>query len=418
MPRAGDRISPARLRTLVAPGTYADGRGLYLRIRSPDARSWAFRYMIHGKAHWLGLGSADAVTLAEARQKALEARRAIAAGTDPLASRRAMKEAAKSAAARSFQAVAQAYIEAHRDGWKNETHRAQWPSTLEKYVYPKIGTIPVAEIEVGHVMDVLHPIWRQVPETASRVRGRIESVLDFAAARGWRKGDNPARWRGHLETLLPARAKLARVEHHAALPWREVGTFMTGLAAQEGVSALALRFLILTASRTNEVLAATWGEIDRTNRLWTIPAGRMKAGREHWVPLSDASLAILDAVAPPGTGRAPEAFVFPGAKPGRGLSNMAFLMLLRRIGRGELTGHGFRSTFRDWAGESTAYPREVIEHALAHQLKDKAEAAYARGTLLEKRRALMQDWGRVCGRAAVAGEVVAILAGAKAHRTA
>lgn len=388
-----DKLNSAKVRTLTKAGTYGDGGGLYLQVRSPQNRSWIFRYMRQGKAYVMGFGPEELVGLAEARKKALEARRMLLEGQDPLDARRAHKAAQDVANGRSFRAVAEAYIEAHRDGWKNVKHQQQWANTLASYVYPKAGHKPVAEITVGNVMDVLQPIWNEKPETASRVRGRIEAVLDFAAARGWRTGDNPARWKGHLDNLLPSRAKLAAVAHHVALPYRDMDAFWQLLATQEGVSALALRLLILTATRTSEVLMATWGEFDLEAQIWTIPAARMKAGKEHRVPLCDLAQRVLLDVAAIRTDAAPTAFVFPGSKQEKPLSNMALLMLLRRMGRADLTAHGFRSTFRDWAGETTGYQREVIEHALSHQLKDKAEAAYQRGDLLEKRRRLMTDWG-------------------------
>jgi integrase len=265
-------------------------------------------------------------------------------------------------------------------------------------------------VDTGAVMRVLEPIWREKPETASRLRGRIESVLDYATARGWRTGDNPARWRGHMDNLLPSRAKIARVEHHAALPWREIGVFATCLAKQDGVGSLALRFAILTAARTGEVIGTRWSEIDMAAGLWTVPAERMKGGREHRVPLSNAALDVLRQVAKLGTGRDPTAFVFPGGKTGKPLSSMAMLMLLRRMGRGDLTAHGFRSSFRDWCAEATNYPREIAEAALAHTLRDKTEAAYQRGDMMEKRRRLMAEWAAFCARPATTGEVVPLRA--------
>jgi integrase len=255
-------------------------------------------------------------------------------------------------------------------------------------------------------MRVLEPVWREKTETASRLRGRIESVLDYATARGWRSGENPARWRGHLDNLLPARGKIAKVEHHAALPWREIGGFMVELAEQAGVAALALSFAILTAARTGEAIGATWREIDMAGAVWTVSAGRTKASREHRVPLPDAALDVLRQAAKLRQAKALDAPVFPGGKPGKGLSNMALLALLRRMGRGDLTAHGFRSTFRDWAGEATAHPREVVELAMAHRIGDAAEQAYARGDLFMKRRKLMSDWAAYCAKPAPTGAVV------------
>ena len=280
----------------------------------------------------------------------------------------------------------------HEDSWRNEKHRWQWRQTLE-VACEEIGKIPVAAIATGDVMRVLEPIWREKTETAARLRGRIESVLDFAGARGWRDGENPARWRGHLAKLLPAPGKVAKVEHHSALPWPEIGSFMAELRLQDGAAARALEFTILTAARTGETIGAIWSEIDIAAAQWTVPAARMKAGREHRVPLSGAALAVLADVASPR-----DAWIFPGGRPGKPLSNMSMLMLSRRMGRPKLTVHGFRSTFRDWCAESTDYPREVAEQALAHVLGDKVEAAYRRGDLLGKRRQLMEDWAAFCSR--------------------
>jgi integrase len=307
----------------------------------------------------------------------------------------------------TFRAVAETYMGANEAGWKNPKHRGQWSATLQSYVYPHMGSLPVAEIDTPHVLAALEPIWRAKPETATRVRGRMEVILDYARARKWRHGENPARWRGHLAQLLPARAKVAAVEHHAALPWQEIGTFMTHLATVGGIAALAMRYAILTAARTGEVIGATWGEVDMRAGVWTIPAARMKAGREHRVPLADATLAILADLAKLRTTDDPAAPVFPGAKGARGLSNMSLLMTLRRMKRSDLTAHGFRSTFRDWAAETTGYPAEVVEMALAHAVGGKVEAAYRRGDLFEKRRRLMEDWATFCTRITPAdGDVV------------
>jgi integrase len=354
----------------------------------------------------MGLGNTDILPLADARKRALDLLRQVKAGTDPLADREAAR--AKAATVMTFQDVAGMYIRAHEAGWRNDKHKAQWTSTLTSYVHPVLGALPVGEVDTGGIMRCLEPLWREKTETASRVRGRIEAVLDFATARGWRSGDNPARWRGHLDNLLPARTKVAKVQHHAALPWRQMGAFMAALDAQDGIAPVALRFAILTAARTGEAIGATWGEIDLTEKVWTIPAERMKAAREHRVPLSDGATAILAEMQKLRTDRSD--LVFPGAREGRPLSNMALLMLLRRMERPDLTAHGFRSTFRDWCAESTNHAREVAEAALAHTVKDKAEAAYARGDLMEKRRRLMEDWATFCARPAPAGEVVPIRA--------
>jgi integrase len=414
------KLNAAGLRTLVKPGVYADGGGLYLQVRGANRRAWVFRYTLRGKARWMGLGALADVGLAEARGKAEAARVMLKAGTDPLAERRAeagaavVAEAEAAVVVRPFRDVAGAYLEAHAEGWKNAKHRQQWVNTLDAYVLPVIGDKPVAGVVVGDVMDCLQPIWRAVPETASRVRGRIEAVLDFATARGWRAGDNPARWKGHLDNLLPARSKVAAIEHHAALPWREIGGFMAILAKEQGVSALALRFMILTATRTSETLNATWGEIVQDGpegAVWTIPAARMKAGRGHRVPLSAGALAVLAEAKSLRVGSGDDAPVFPGVKGKKPLSNMAILMLLRRMNRPDLTGHGFRSTFRDWCAEATNHPREIAEAALAHTLKDKTEAAYQRGDMLVKRARLMADWASFCARSAVLDAAVVPIRG-------
>ena len=405
----GGKISAAKLRTFLAPGVYGDGGGLYLRVRDGERRTWLFRYKLHGKARWMGLGALTDVSLAEAREAAMAARKLVRQSVDPIEARRARRaEQAAKAGLNTFQEVAEAYIAAHEASWKNAKHRQQWRNTLDAYAFPILGKLSVAAISTGEIMRVLEPIWREKPETASRVRGRIEAVLDYATARGWRTGENPARWRGHLANLLPSRAKLARVEHHAALPWREMGAFMEALGKQEGVAALALRFAILTAARTGEVIGARWGEIDLANAVWTVPAERMKAKREHRVPLSGAALDVLRALAKLGTEA--DRFVFPGGKAGKALSNMAMAMLLERMGRDDLTVHGFRSTFRVWCAEATNTPRELAEAALAHTLKDKVEAAYQRGDLMEKRRRLMAEWAAFCAKPALVGAVVPIRA--------
>jgi integrase len=400
------KLNTLRIKNIKEPGRYGDGGGLWLQVRDADHRSWIFRYTLDGRARWMGLGPAADITLAEARDAAREARRKLLEGIDPLDHREHEKASRREKAdVLTFQQTAERYIKAREAGWKNEKHAAQWGATLAAYAYPKFGPVRVSAVTVGHVMEALEPIWRDKPETASRVRGRIENVLDYARARGWREGENPARWKGHLQNLLPSRAKVMAVEHHAALPWKAVGAFMVGLRGQEGIGAQALQFAILTAARTGEVIGATWGEIDLQEKIWTIPASRMKAGKEHRVPLSGPALAILKEMGK--AGAEPGAFVFPGGKADKPLSNMTMAAVLKRMERTDLTVHGFRSTFRDWAGEATAYPREVAEAALAHTIKDKAEAAYRRGDALEKRARLMAEWATFCGRVMpAAGEVV------------
>lgn len=405
---AGGKLTALKLKALTHPGRYGDGDGLWLQVRDAAHRSWLFRYVGSGKPRQMGLGPFPDVSLAEAREMARECRAQVRRGLDPIEERRRAKEAARDTSRLlTFRQVADRYLAAHEASWRNEKHRYQWRQTLD-VACQEIGRVPVATIATGDVMRVLEPIWREKPETASRLRGRIESVIDYATAHGWRQGDNPARWRGHLAKLLPAPTKVAKVEHHAALPWSEIGTFMAELRDESGVAARALEFTILTAARTGEVIGAQWPEIDLGAGLWTVPASRMKAGREHRVPLSDPAVLVLE-----GMQKAREradGWVFPGGRAGRPLSNMAMTALLRRMNRGELTVHGFRSTFRDWAAEATNYPRELPEQALAHTLGDKVEAAYRRSDLFEKRRRLMADWAEFCGRPAVTGEVVPIRA--------
>lgn len=425
--RKTDRLTQVDINRLThrerfQPGFYPDGLGLYLEVKDSGAASWIFRYMLTGAAHYMGLGAYPLIGLKEARDRRDARRRLLLDGIDPLAAKREdrARKAAERAAAVTFKAAAESFIKGHRAGWRNEKHAWQWDQTLKAYVFPVIGALPVAAVDTGHVTKILEPIWTAKPETAARVRGRIEAILDYAKVHGWRTGENPARWKGHLQNVLPARAKVAKVEHHAALPWREIGAFMAKLKEQDGTARLALQFAIMTAARTNEVLGATWGEIDMrpprrvtvgrddkgepiidtTGALWTVPSERMKAGKEHRVPLSDAALAVLEEAAKLRHGDRPTDYVFPGGKGGKsqkGLSNLAMLMLLRRMECGNLTVHGFRSTFRDWAAEATGYPRELAEAALAHALDSKVEAAYQRGDLLEKRRRLMGDWDAFCG---------------------
>jgi integrase len=395
------------------PGMHADGGGLYLQVTKSGARTWIFRFMLDRRAREMGLGPLHTVTLSEAREKARECRKLRLEGIDPIEARSAKKAEARLAAATAmtFREGAEAYIAAHKAGWKNPKHAAQWPATLATYVYPVFGDLPVQAIDTGLVMKALEPIWTAKPETATRVRGRIESVIDWATARGYRQGENPARWRGHLENLFPKKSKVRRVEHHPALPYDEIGAFTASLRGQGGIGARALEFLILAAARTGEVIGARWDEFDLAQKVWTVPAERMKAGKEHRVPLSAAALAIVEAMRET---RESE-FVFPGGKRGKPLSNMAMLKLLKRMGRDDLTAHGFRSSFRDWAAESTGFPSEVVEMALAHMVGDKVEAAYRRGDLFAKRRQLMEAWARYCEARRVSGDVVNLSAASRAR---
>ena len=409
MKRQIGKLSPAGVRHAAKPGLYGDGAGLWLNVGPNGSKSWVFRFMLGGRAREMGLGPLHTIGLAEARERARAARRLCLHGLDPIDRKHAERDARRLAAASAvtFEACAAKYIAANRAGWRNAKHSWQWTAALETYAYPSIGALPVSAIDTGHVTRVLEPIWTAKPETASRVRGRIEAVLNYAATHRWRSGENPARWRGHLENVLPRPSRIRKVEHHAALPWREIGAFITTLTKQEGVAATALHFAILTAARTGEVIGAHWSEIDLRHAVWTIPAEHTKANREHRVPLSDAALSVLREVGELRSGD----FVFPGAKAGAGLSNMAMLVLLRRMGRGDLTAHGFRSSFRDWCSE-TGRPSDLAEAALAHTLGSKTQVAYQRGDLLDRRRRLMDEWARFCGRAAPVegGEVVGLRA--------
>ncbi len=379
------------------PGRHADGGGLHLLVKGSGARSWVYRFMLNGKSRDVGLGAAagpDALLLAHARDTAAALRLKVKAGIDPLEERhrKAAEALAASQAAHvagiTFKDVATTYIAANEGSWRNAKHRQQWRNTLVTYVYPVIGDLPVGEVATAHLLLILEPIWKDKPETASRIRGRIETILDAAKARGYREGENPARWRGHIAQILPARARLAR-GHHKAMPYATIPEFVGQLHHREAIAALALEFAILTAARSGEVIGATWDEVDLGKAIWTIPAKRMKAGKEHRVPLSQRAIEILNTAKPLGSD-----WLFPSTK-GQNLSNMAMSMLLRRMEQ-DCTVHGFRSSFRDWAAECTSYAHEVCEMALAHVIGNKAEAAYRRGDLFEKRRKLMDDWAAYC----------------------
>jgi len=397
MPRPVHKLSQLQIgRATKRRCTLNDGGGLYFVSRPPNGASWMFRFSRHGKDRWMGIGQYPTVTLSNARVRATEARRLIADDVDPIENRRQQRLEAKLQIARriTFAKCASLYISSHKTAWRNRKHSAQWEATLKTYVYPLIGDLPVATIDTSLVMKVLQPIWNAKPETASRLRGRIEAILNWATVSEFRTGLNPARWRGHLDNLLPARSKIAKVEHHAALPYTDVPAFVVKLRQQEGMAARALEFLILTAARTGEVIGAQWPEINLREKLWTIPAERMKAGKEHRVPLSPRAVDILEAVRPDPS----EAYgyVFPSNKAKKALSNMAFLMLLRRMERTDMTAHGLRSSFRDWCAERTNFPNEVAEMALAHSVGNKVEAAYRRGDLYGKRQKLMSHWATFC----------------------
>jgi integrase len=368
-------------------GKYGDGDGLWLLVSGPEQRSWAFRFTYASKVREMGLGSAKHISLAEARALADAARRQVRDGINPIADRRAKTQPERGT---SFAEAAQSYIAAHQAGWRNEKHRQQWSNTLATYAYPVIGDLACNEISIDHVLRILEPIWSEKPETATRVRGRIEIVLAYATVRKWREGPNPAIWRGHLQLTLPSRAKVARVKHYAALDWREAPDFMAKLREQDGFGAFALQFAILTAARSGEVRGATWGEIDFGQAIWSISPNRMKSFRQHRVPLSQPALDLLNKL-PVFRHGAP---IFPGLRDHQPLSDMTLTAVLRRMGRSDLTAHGFRSTFRDWAAEATSYPNHVVEQALAHAIGNAVEAAYRRGDLFTKRVALMDDWAR------------------------
>jgi len=402
MTRAQHKLSAAKVARLTKPGRYGDGAGLWLQVAAGGSRSWLFRFMRDGKAREMGLGPLQAVTLAEARERAREARRQLVDGIDPIEARDAARKAAliEAASTVTFREAAERYIAANETGWKNAKHRAQWRSTLDRYAYPVIGALPVAAVDTGLVLKVIEPIWATKPETAGRVRGRIESVLDWCTVRGHRHGDNPARWRGHLAKILPARKKTATVRHHPAMPYTDLPAFMADLRERDSVSAWALEWTVLTAARTSETTGARISEIDVAARVWNVPGERMKSGRPHRVPLCDRALEIFAAVPRDGAG---DGYLFPGAKRGRPLSNMAMLELLRGMTGGAFTVHGFRSSFRDWAAEATSYPAEVAEMALAHRIGDETERAYRRGDVLAKRRKLMDAWSAFCNSPRTAG---------------
>jgi integrase len=391
------KITDVEVRKLSKPGVYGAGAGLYLRVTDTGSKHWIHRFNLHGKAHWMGLGPYPEITLVEAQKKTLEARRLRLSGVNPITARDA--ENARKLGAISFQECADKYIAAHRSSWKNAKHANQWIRTIEDYCGPVIGKLPVNEIDVAQVMRVLDPIWVTKTETASRLRGRIESVLDWATVRGYREGENPARWKGKLKHLLPNVRKTKKATHYKALGYTQIAELMVGLRQGSGNGSKALEFTILTACRSGEVRFATWSEVNLKDKVWVIPAERMKAGKEHRIPLSDAAMAVLDQMDQSTN------IIFPGMAEGKPLSDMSISAVLRRMGRDDITVHGFRSTFRDWAAECTAYPREVAEMALAHTIGDKVEAAYRRGDLFAKRTRMMQEWANFCNQIQ-GGEVV------------
>jgi integrase len=395
MKRVLGKLSAARVAKLAKRGRYSDGGGLWLQISKWDTRAWVFRWERDGRERMMGLGATGTLTLANARERARRCRLMVLDGVDPIEQRTAERsqrrvEAAKSA---TFQECAEQYIASHRAGWRNAKHAEQWASTLRRFAFPVFGNMPVNAIDTTLVMRVLEPIWREMPETGSRVRGRIESVLDWARVRAFCAGDNPARWRGHLSKLFPSRRKVRATRHHPSLAYGEVPGFMAQLRERQGTAARALEFLILTGARTSEALGATWAEVDTEARLWTVPANRTKAGREHRVPLSAGAMRALSA---PGRSEAP---LFA-------IGRTAILEIMRAMRPGYVP-HGFRSSFRDWAAERTNFPREVCEAALGHAVGDAVERAYRRGDLFEKRRKLMDAWATFCAKAGSDSAVVA-----------
>ena len=406
--KISNSLTPLQVKN-AKPGRHVDGNGLHLLVKASGARSWVLRFTLHGKTRDVGLSRCpealvllaqsgrEELSLAQARDLAAIYRLKVRAGIDPLSEREQQAAASRVAQAQdeaaqlTFYDAAQSYLASRESTWRNAKHRQQWHNTLSAYVFPSLGALPVADIGTAEVLAVLEPIWKSKAETANRVRGRMEAIIDAARARGHFSGENPARWRGHLDKILPARQRLSR-GHHAAMPFDEVPAFLEQLRAREAVAAMALEFTILTAARTGEVLGATWAEIDFEKRTWTVPALRMKAGREHRVPLSSRAVEVLNETKKLGSD-----YLFPGQRGGK-LSGMAMAMLLRRMGH-VVTVHGFRSSFRDWAAEMTAFPHEVCEMALAHTIANKAEAAYRRGDIFEKRRLLMDGWEEFCSSA-------------------
>lgn len=392
MPKIARELTAIEIKNLTAPGLAAVGGvpGLHLQITPTGARSWVLRVKIGAKRRDMGLGQYPGVPLAQAREKARQARAAIEVGKDPILERERAQSALRAAQAseKSFEWCAQQYMDAHSDSWRNAKHRAQWLSTLTNYAYPQIGRILVRDIKQAHVLQVLEPIWHTKNETASRLRGRIETILDWATVRHYREGENPAHWKGRLDKLLPAPSKVQKSEHHEAVPVDEAPAFYAALIQREGMSARALQFTALTAVRSGDTRGATWDEIDLEAGVWTVPAERMKAGKEHRVPLSDQALALLRGLPRSDT----SAFVFHAPRSGQ-LSDMALTQVMRRMGL-EAVPHGLRSTFRDWAGDKTSYPRDLAEAALAHVVGNAVETAYRRGDALQKRRVMMADWAK------------------------
>jgi integrase len=409
--REHNRLSPVAIKNLaraeVDKKQYVpDGGNLYLQMSPGGGKSWVFRGQRDGRRYEIGLGPLRVIGLAKAREKARKLHEQILDDIDPLERRRAAKAAARltRAKATTFRECAEAYIADKQAGWSNPVHAKQWPASLQTYAYPLLGDLPVQAIDTGLVMKVLQPHWSAKPETMDRVRGRIERVLAWATVSGYREGPNPAAWRGHLDELLPRKTKVRAVEHHPALSYVEVGAFMAELRAQEGIPARALEFIVLTAARTGEALGARWDEINLAERLWVIPGSRMKSGKEHRVPLSNAAMAIIKQMAAIRHGD----LVFPGTKPNRPMSPSLLPEVLRRLGHADVTVHGMRACFRSWVAERTTVAHEVAEMALGHTQPEPVVRAYQRGDLFAKRRALAEQWARFCSELVPAGEVISI----------
>jgi integrase len=406
MPRYIGKLTELQVRRF-GPGLHSDGGGLYLRVEG-NHRGWVFRYGAQGR-RYNSIGPAHAVSLQEARDQARLCRKLLLDGIDPIAAKRARVAAAKAATAttQTFEQCAEACFDSHKQVWKNAKHRREWLASLAKFVHPAIGALPVAAIDTAMVLRVLGPIWTTLPETATRVRSRVEKVLDWARARGYRSGDNPARWKGHLDHLLPAQPRAKRVVHHAALRYSDIPVFTQKLRQRNGSDARALEFIVLTAARSAEATNADWNEFDLANGIWTVPSGRMKAGKAHRVPLSSCALALLERTPPD----CREGYVFSGSHRGRPVGGTTVWRLARELAGVDITVHGFRSSFRDWAAETTGYPNHVVEMALAHAVADQTEEAYRRGDLFEKRRRLMDEWSAFCAAIPRTGAVLPLRRG-------
>lgn len=395
MPRGYNKLTALKVTRLTKPGRYSDGGNLYLQVSKANGKSWLFRVERQAITRWMGLGSARTVSLEQARELAKEARWCVLNGIDPVEKRResVQLKQLEQLSSPDFETCAKAYIEMRAPSWKHAKHRQQWENTLATYAYPLIGSLKVKFIETAQVLQVLEPIWLTIPESASRLRGRLERILSWAKVQGYREGDNPACWRGHLQELLPQRTAVRAIKHHAALPHVEIAQFLRALDThgEASASALALKLTVLSACRTSEVLGAEWSEFDWTHRVWTIPAVRMKRKRPHRVPLVPAMQVILEQQRGMN-----DTWVFPGNRAGRPISNMSMLMMLRRMNREDITVHGFRSCFRDWAAELTHYPSEVAEMALSHKVGSKVEQAYLRTDMFERRRKILDDWAAYC----------------------